>query len=264
MQFEWNFAYINKVWSVGYRHFEKGINRPLPCKRYMFILNGDVGERIIHLADGTTLKHGPRELRFMPKGAEYWVDRITPGDYWCVTFELDKDIKENAFSIPVQNYRAMRNLFSAVTALEKDLYNDTRFAHLMVHKYLYEIIIQLLQEQEKQYIPSQKQLLLQPALDAINAHFCDGTDLSVASLTKLCGISETYFRQLFRCCFSTNPKEYIQNMRMDRAKLLLCRDTPIHLVAQLCGYAEPSSFTREFTRRVGVSPSQFRLSFNYE
>ena len=264
MVFEWNFAAITRIWWAAYRTFEQGNGMPQVCERPFFVLNGDTGERILHFADGTDLRSGPRELRYVPKGVAYWVEKVTAGDYWTIVFDLEKDVGEKPFSIPVRDYNEMKMLFSAAASLEKDLYDDTRFSHLAVHKYLYEIIIKLLKEQAKQYLPSKKRQQLQPALNAIAAHYCDGTNLSVEALAKLCGIGETYFRKLFMESLSMNPKEYIIYLRMERAKQLLFEDVPIQQISQLCGYAEASSFTREFTNRVGVSPRAFRQTVNYD
>lgn len=263
MRFEWNFASVVRVCGVHYTEFEKGKGGMVNQIHELFVLNGDVGERILHFEDGTTIHSGPREFRYVPIGAKYWVERVKPGHCWMITFHLAENLGETPFSRPVKNYNAMKSVFSEAAKFLGDLHNDTRQAHLLVRKFLYEIIIQLLREQEQQYVPNAKIRLLRPALDEMCRHIGDSDRLTGKELAKLCGISETYFRRLFVECYSTTPKQYILRMRMERAKLFLEGDAPIREIACLCGYPEPSCFTREFTKCVGISPRDYRRSIKW-
>lgn len=59
---------------------------------------------------------------------------------------------------------------------------------------------------------------------------------------------------------SVTPKDYIQQVRMNKAKYLLqnYRDITIAEVADKCGYTQVSNFTRAFTRYYGIMPSEMR------
>ena len=47
---------------------------------------------------------------------------------------------------------------------------------------------------------------------------------------------------------------------MEYAKqLLILGEFEISEIAELCGYSEPCHFLREFSRRVGVNPSQYTV-----
>ena len=84
-------------------------------------------------------------------------------------------------------------------------------------------------------------------------------DISVSSLAALCGISEVYFRRLFLAAFGVSPKEYIIQKRIECAKyLLLSGDFSVSEVAIITGYSEPCHFSREFSKRVGISPKQYK------
>ncbi|MBE6591666.1 MAG: helix-turn-helix transcriptional regulator, partial [Ruminococcaceae bacterium] len=74
----------------------------------------------------------------------------------------------------------------------------------------------------------------------------------------LCGVSEVYFRKLFLNSFGVSPKEYMIQKRMDYAKnLLKSGDFSISEIATLCGYTESCHFSREFSKREGISPNQY-------
>lgn len=224
-----------------------------------FILNDPVGERIIHFADGTTVRSGPCEFRYVPDGAEYWIERITPGGIWIIRFELQEDIGEKPFSTPVRDYNAMLRLFKEAARVHDGLKDDTMYAQVIVKRCIYSIVLQLMKEHDQRYMPSKKAQLLEPALKTIQLRFAENNTLSCQKLASLCGISQTYFHRLFTERYGMSPKEYIIRLRIDRAKQLL-PDTSLTVrqIANLCGYAEPCHFTREFTKRVGMTPTAYR------
>ena len=83
--------------------------------------------------------------------------------------------------------------------------------------------------------------------------------LTVAQLAAHCGISEVYFRRIFLNKFGVSPKEYMINLRINYAKQLLqSGQCSVAQTAELCGYFETSHFSREFSKRVGMSPKEYK------
>ena len=109
-------------------------------------------------------------------------------------------------------------------------------------------------------MPPSTDALILPAVERMRSEFNE-SELSVTELAAECGISEAYFRRIFLNRYGISPKEYIINMRMNYAKQLLATgELPISNVATLCGYAEPTHFSREFSRRVGIAPNKYKDS----
>ena len=122
---------------------------------------------------------------------------------------------------------------------------------------LYEAIDTLLREREQEYMPNARHLLITPAIAEIERSFLQA-EISVEKLSALCGISEVYFRKIFASVLGVSPKEYIIRKRMEHAcRLLLSGQFEVNEVAALCGYAEPCHFSREFKKRMGVSPKGY-------
>ena len=122
---------------------------------------------------------------------------------------------------------------------------------------LYEIVLSVIAEQERDYHSSASDKRLAPAIETMHAR-CSDNALTVSELASLCGMSEVYFRKRFADRFGVSPKEYLIRMRIDYAKSLLASEQfSVGEVAELCGYAEPCHFSREFSKRVGVSPNQY-------
>ena len=73
-------------------------------------------------------------------------------------------------------------------------------------------------------------------------------------------ISTATLRRKLGKMLSVTPKDYIQQVRMHKAKLLLqqFRDLSIAQVAERCGYSQLSNFTRAFKNYFGFMPSDIR------
>jgi AraC family transcriptional regulator len=84
-------------------------------------------------------------------------------------------------------------------------------------------------------------------------------NISLDDLAGTVGLSRYHFARRFRQSTSTTPYEFILQQRVERAKTLLHRtNPPLHDIACICGFADQSHMTREFRKRVGVTPGRYR------
>ncbi|MFE0131936.1 helix-turn-helix domain-containing protein [Streptomyces sp. NPDC059037] len=73
------------------------------------------------------------------------------------------------------------------------------------------------------------------------------------------GLTPEKLRDIVRQQTGHGPKEYVQRLRISRAKELLAEtDLTVVAVSRRTGFNDPGYFTRQFTRRTGVTPSAFR------
>jgi AraC family transcriptional regulator len=124
-------------------------------------------------------------------------------------------------------------------------------------KSVYDIIYQIQKEMQRKYAPDAQYEMIMPAIEKISSDFTSN-DISVKELATLCNISEVYMRKVFINKFGVSPKEYIIDKRISHAKQLLrSGQFSVSNVALLCGYREPSHFSNEFKKIVGVSPTEY-------
>ena len=251
MKKEWENVVISKVYSAVYVPERKGntIHKDRPF--HGIVINDVESDKEYIFSNGYKMNTYDNTLFFLPKGSFYEVKKSC-GD--CFAINFDADILDEPFYVHLKNPAQIKKLF-------KLAFEDWRAHSELRHPYamiaLYEAIGAFLKEEKRSYVPSEKYLLISPAIEEIERNF-SSPDLKIENLAGLCGISEVYFRKLFQNRLGISPKEYVIKKRIDYARQLLnSKQFEVQEIAQLCGYAEPCHFSREFKHRVGVSPKDF-------
>lgn len=86
-------------------------------------------------------------------------------------------------------------------------------------------------------------------------------DLSLTTLARLMQVTPNYLSALFHREVGHTLAEHIHDTRMKTAlELLKSTHLQVQSVAQLCGFADPNYFGKQFKRFYGVTPLQYRRS----
>lgn len=206
----------------------------------------DFGDRCITTYTG--------DMIFIPKGSSYTYTSLTDDAmYTSINFQCD-------FSAP---------LFPACFSLENFYEKDhitNHFAYMwnlgtQADKYkclsrFYNLLSYLSTIENSDYSEKKKFKIIEPAVNFLKEHIYD-CSLKTDVLHRLCGISDTYFRQIFVSNFGITPQEYIASKRLYHAKSIIDSkdfDT-IGEVALSSGYNDPLYFSKAFKKMYGVSPS---------
>jgi AraC family transcriptional regulator, arabinose operon regulatory protein len=76
---------------------------------------------------------------------------------------------------------------------------------------------------------------------------------------SISGLSQSRLYHLFKTQVGQTPLEFLELLRVDRAKLLLERTSDsVQQIALEIGFDDPLYFSRRFRHRVGISPRDFR------
>ncbi|MFS2151372.1 GlxA family transcriptional regulator [Rhizobium sp. Rhizsp42] len=87
--------------------------------------------------------------------------------------------------------------------------------------------------------------------------------LTVADLAKAAGMSSRTFARSFVDFAKVTPAEFVERARIDAARHILEATTqPLKVVAHLCGFGNPKRMRQVFTKRLGVTPAEYRERFN--
>lgn len=83
--------------------------------------------------------------------------------------------------------------------------------------------------------------------------------ISVEQLATLEGYTAAYYGEWFKARMGMTPKQYLHQLRIQRAKTLLQEtDWSIADIALQVGYEHHASLTRLFKQEVGIAPHQYR------
>ncbi|KRE88377.1 AraC family transcriptional regulator [Frateuria sp. Soil773] len=95
------------------------------------------------------------------------------------------------------------------------------------------------------------------AIDYMHAHLA--MPLRVDELARRSGLTGAQFDRRMKKLFQLSTGQYLQKIRIDRAAKLLADGTaPIAQVAQLAGFCDQSSLSRQFRQLTGLTPRHYR------
>lgn len=83
--------------------------------------------------------------------------------------------------------------------------------------------------------------------------------LTIAELSRAAGVNRDKLAKGFRDLYGATISEILSERRLSEARrMLLASDLPVATVGYRCSYLNNAAFTRAFTRRFGVPPSELR------
>ena len=213
------------------------------------------GKKLITDESGKTFISKSGSITYLPKNTAYISDTVEGGSMYSLHFELeyeDPQAEAFAFTPKILSPSAFENAF-------KDLFKNYNISsprnyNSMARLYsLFAMIKKETEQSARKVIPKR----ISESKDIIDRFFSDST-LSVAALAKNAGISEAYFRREFKACFGTSPIEYIRNVRIENAKMLLRSGLySVSEIATESGFDSISYFSSTFKKLCGITPSEY-------
>ena len=94
----------------------------------------------------------------------------------------------------------------------------------------------------------------------INEHYED-PDLQIGEILKNSSYSPAYIRRLFLKETGLSPNDYMNNLRIEKAKKLLAynkHELSVSDISEQCGFKDPFYFSRLFKKNTGETPSEYR------
>ncbi|MBE6787752.1 MAG: helix-turn-helix transcriptional regulator [Ruminococcaceae bacterium] len=128
---------------------------------------------------------------------------------------------------------------------------------------LYELLYLLNCQEHEQIIDSiTSDQKIKNAIDYIHTNYRSGS-IDISYLAKMCSVSETYFRKLFKMIYGVSPKQYILNLKLEIASQLLQSGFyTISEVSDKSGFNDEKYFSKLFKKRFGITPKEFSKNEN--
>jgi AraC family transcriptional regulator len=145
-----------------------------------------------------------------------------------------------------------------MSELAQDAGADRRFLQHAATLFVLQLERVLSGRAGRQLIPRHMNLSrLRTALSWIDQHLDQALDNH--TLAKVTGVSEPYFRQMFRQAMPCTAGRYVQQRRLERAReLLASTELPIAQIAAACGYISQSYLTTCFRQQFKLTPAAYR------
>jgi len=104
--------------------------------------------------------------------------------------------------------------------------------------------------------PQEGVTLIEKLIAHLNRHYMEAWD--VQRMADYCHLSTDYFSHRFKQSTGVSPMQFLNNLRIERAKeLLLAEHLGVSEVAELVGYKDPLYFSKAFKKATGMSPKLF-------
>ncbi len=216
------------------------INRP--CCGLSLCTSG----QITYTMNGKRYISNQNNAILLPQGGTYSLLGDKEGFFPVVNFKCGNYNCNEIVILPLDNPQACIKNFETLKDLF--LHNEN---HLKIYSNFYELLDKVSSAN------SQKQTPLDYVIKYISENI-QSPELSNTCLARQIGISEVYLRKLFSAHYNITPKQYILDIRMRKAKQMLC-DTPFTVVAiaEECGFSSVYHFCRTFKQRTGLTPTQY-------
>jgi AraC-like DNA-binding protein len=214
----------------------------------VYILSGSC---TYEFAYGDTFTVNKGEILYLAHQADYTM-YIHTDEYTFIfcDFEFNETSPRKSGVYTPHNPDYSENLFI------KLFKNKDSFADAL--SVLYSIYGIVMKTENKVYISKSSQNKISESKDYIDANFKD-TSLSVELLAEKAGMSNVYFRKLFKTQYHLSPSQYIISMRLKNAKSLMKYSfLSLEECALQSGFSTLQYFYRVFKKCTGMTPSEYR------
>ena len=201
--------------------------------------------KITYEIDGKQAVSDENHAVILPKGQSYSLRGDKTGKFPVINFDCKEFLCDEVISLSIQSADTYIKDFEKMKALS--LFEENRAKMMSV---FYNMLHRLSTE-------SSVHNVILPAIKYIERNY-QNPKLSNAELAEKCNISEVYFRKIFTQAYKTTPKQFILEIRINKAKQLLSDGfLNICAVAEECGFSNQYHFCRLFKEKTGLTPTEY-------
>lgn len=214
--------------------------RDRPCFGISLCISG----QITYTQNGKKYVSNESNAILFPEGANYSLYGDREGFFPVLNFQCENLAVDEITVLPLENPKACIKVFEEI---KKAAVSGERLREFGLFYELFDAISRT-GNQNRQ---------MENILEYIEKNV-QNPALSNPDIAKFAGLSEVYLRRLFLKNCSMTPKQYIINLRIEKAKRMLV-ETPFTVtgISEECGFSSLYHFCRAFKMRTGATPSQY-------
>lgn len=209
--------------------------------------------------NGEVLIVEKNQVAFMSKGIEYTVEFFdtAPNQDDSIVFHFQLKNMDNEEITPTFSPQiCIKNVDTTMAYLIESAaeeFNKNIVCIPIITSVIYQMLGLACQRQRKRVV-SHKFKYIQEGIELME----NNSDKTLNEIAQICGVSEGYFRKLFREYSGENPIEFRQKHRIEKAKQLLLLDThSIGEIAEELNFSDIYHFSKTFKKITGLSPQNY-------
>ncbi len=204
--------------------------------------------------DGDTVRVNAGEMVFLPRGSsyEYNTHGVNGNLYTSINFLADVE-NPSIRVYSMENFYRLNYVYQSFSEMWRFGSPADKYACMSV---FYDLLSYISKIEHISGTEDSKRKLIEPAVVYMRKHIYEAS-FRVDKLHDRCGISDTYFRRIFKMRFGLTPKEYVTSERISHARAILESGDygSIAEIAEAVGYSDPLYFSKAFKHVFGVCPS---------
>ena len=177
-------------------------------------LRYQIGDSILSADVGTVL--------FLPRNTKASAKPVREGAITVIGYYLEKGDESNAEPLLIST-AAPRRLRDRFRHFFNSLHSADEGHELAMMADLYTILFELKRNSKSGFRRAMQNDKIRPSVAYIERHF-QNPKLSISEIAALSGVSETYFRTLFKRQYGHTPIEHIKKLRIEEAKRIHTED----------------------------------------
>ena len=253
--------YVTEPLAKGQNWFTRNnlyscIGKPKPSHTMLWFKNSRAK---ITNKNGKVIFLEKNQVAFMSKGLEYSVEFFdtAPNQDDSVVFHFQlKNAYGEEITPTLSPEICIKNIDSS-TALSIEIaaaeFNKNIACVPIITSVIYHLLALACQRQKKRIVNHRYKYII----DGIEL-MENNSNKSLDEIAKICGVSEGYFRKLFREYSGETPMMFRQKHRIEKAKQLLLLDThSISEIAEMLHFSDVFHFSKTFKKITGVSPQKY-------
>ena len=209
--------------------------------------------------NGNVLMVEKNQVAYMSKGIEYTIEFYDTApeqdDSIVFHFQMASSDKQE-ISVSLSPEICIKNVDSGLAlAMEAAAaeFNKNVVCVPLITSAIYQIFAVSCQRHRRKIV-SNKYKYISKGIELIE----NNSDKSLNEIAEICGISEGYFRKLFKQYSGETPIDFRQKHRIEKAKQLLLLDThSIGEIAEELHFSDIYHFSKSFKKFTGVSPQKY-------
>jgi AraC family transcriptional regulator len=169
---------------------------------------------------------------------------------------VQQQLSESAYKLSIQHRNRLADNLNSLK--QQSVYTDDQNHYWKNH--ILNDIWQFCRQTESDPV-NQEAGLADPLIEQAKAfiHQNRYQDMSMHNLAAELGISPVQLSRRFQRSVGLTPSHYLSTLRIDKAKSMLTEThLPLEQIAQACGYSNGFYLSRIFSKKMKVSPSEYR------